>query len=127
MKIVGVSACTIGIAHTYLAQQKVEDAAKAAGDDVKIETQGTIGIENALTAEDIAEADIVLLAVDIKIANEERFSGKKVVKVSTDTGDQIAEQTRGQASRDRRQITSPPLTFTRQGRHHDYERILEES
>ncbi|KFJ01735.1 PTS fructose transporter subunit IIB [Bifidobacterium subtile] len=85
MKIVGVSACTIGIAHTYLAQQKVEDAAKAAGDDVKIETQGTIGIENALTSEDIAEADIVLLAVDIKIANEERFSGKKVVKVSTDT------------------------------------------
>ncbi|MCI1241136.1 MAG: fructose PTS transporter subunit IIB [Bifidobacterium subtile] len=85
MKIVGVSACTIGIAHTYLAQQKVEDAAKAAGDDVKIETQGTIGIENALTAEDIAEADIVLLAVDIKIANEKRFSGKKVVKVSTDT------------------------------------------
>ena len=85
MKIVGVSACTIGIAHTYLAQQKVEDAAKAAGDDVKIETQGTIGIENALTSEDIAEADIVLLAVDIKIANEERFSGKKVIKVSTDT------------------------------------------
>ncbi|MEE8736837.1 PTS fructose transporter subunit IIB [Bifidobacterium subtile] len=85
MKIVGVSACTIGIAHTYLAQQKVEDAAKAAGDDVKIETQGIIGIENALTSEDIAEADIVLLAVDIKIANEERFSGKKVVKVSTDT------------------------------------------
>ncbi|MCH4208527.1 PTS fructose transporter subunit IIB [Bifidobacterium sp.] len=85
MKIVGVSACTIGIAHTYLAQQKVEDAAKAAGDDVKIETQGTIGIENALTPEDIAEADIVLLAVDVKIANEERFNGKKVVKVSTDT------------------------------------------
>ncbi|BDR52111.1 PTS fructose transporter subunit IIB [Bombiscardovia nodaiensis] len=85
MKIVGVTACTIGIAHTYLAQQKLEDAAKAAGDDIKIETQGTIGIENALDEQDINDADVVILAVDIKIANEERFTGKKVVKVSTDT------------------------------------------
>ena len=85
MKIVGVTACTIGIAHTYLAQQKLEDAAKAAGDDIKIETQGTIGIENALTAEDIEQADVVILAIDIKIADEERFKGKKVVKVSTET------------------------------------------
>lgn len=84
MKIVGVTACTIGIAHTYLAQQKLEDAAKAAGDDIKIETQGTIGIENALTAEDIEQADVVILAVDVKIADEERFKGKKVVKVSTE-------------------------------------------
>ena len=52
MKIVGVSACTVGIAHTYMAQQKLEDAAKAAGDEVKIETQGTIGVENELTAQD---------------------------------------------------------------------------
>lgn len=85
MKIVGVSACTVGIAHTYMAQQKLEDAAKAAGDDVKIETQGTIGIENALTEQDIAEADVVLLAIDIKIADEGRFEGRKVVKVSTET------------------------------------------
>lgn len=84
MKIVGVTACTIGIAHTYLAQQKLEDAAKVAGDDIKIETQGTIGIENALTAEDIEQADVVILAVDVKIADEERFKGKKVVKVSTE-------------------------------------------
>ncbi|WP_445338209.1 PTS fructose transporter subunit IIB [Bifidobacterium sp. ESL0822] len=85
MKIVGVTACTIGIAHTYLAQQKLEDAAKAAGDDIKIETQGTIGIENALTADDIKQADVVILAIDIKIADEERFQGKKTVKVSTET------------------------------------------
>ncbi|KFJ04454.1 PTS fructose transporter subunit IIB [Bifidobacterium tsurumiense] len=85
MFIAGVSACTVGIAHTYMAQQKLEDAAKAAGDDIKIETQGTIGIENALTAEDIERADIIILAVDIKIAGDERFEGKKVVKVSTET------------------------------------------
>ncbi|AVI94392.1 PTS fructose transporter subunit IIB [Oenococcus oeni] len=85
MKIVGISACTIGIAHTYIAQEKIETAAKKAGDEVKIETQGTIGIENELDSKDIKNADIVLLAVDVKISGEERFKGKKVIKVSTET------------------------------------------
>ena len=84
MKIVGVAACTVGIAHTYIAQEKLENASKAAGHDVKIETQGTIGIENQLTSEEIAAADIVLLAVDVKIAGEERFEGEKVAKVPTE-------------------------------------------
>lgn len=84
MKIVGVSACTVGIAHTYLAQQKLEDAGKKAGDDIKIETQGTIGVENELTQKEIDDADIVIEAIDVKIANEDRFKGKKKVKVSTD-------------------------------------------
>lgn len=85
MNIVGISACTVGIAHTYIAQEKIEAAAKKAGDTVKIETQGTIGIENPLTEEDIAKADIVLLAVDVQVAGEERFSGKKIVKLPTQT------------------------------------------
>ena len=84
MKIVGVAACTVGIAHTYIAQEKLENAAKAAGYDVKIETQGTIGVENALTPEEIAAADIVILAVDVKISGEERFADKKTVKVPTE-------------------------------------------
>lgn len=83
MNIVGVTACTVGIAHTYIAQKKVEIAAKKAGHNVKIETQGTIGIENALTADEIAQADIVLLA-DVKVSGEERFAGKKVVRVPTE-------------------------------------------
>ena len=53
MKIVGVAACTVGIAHTYIAQEKLENAAKKAGYDVQIETQGTIGIENELTQQQI--------------------------------------------------------------------------
>ncbi|MFM2476413.1 PTS fructose transporter subunit IIB [Celerinatantimonas sp. MCCC 1A17872] len=85
MNIVGISACTVGIAHTYIAQKKIETAAKKAGDNVKIETQGTIGIENKLTDDEIAKADIVLLAVDVKVSGEERFAGKKVVKVTTQT------------------------------------------
>lgn len=85
MNIVGISACTVGIAHTYIAKKKIETAAKKAGDNIKIETQGTIGIENELTAEEISQADIVLLAVDINVSGEERFAGKKVVKVTTET------------------------------------------
>ena len=45
MKVVGVAACTVGIAHTYIAQEKLENAAKKAGCEMKVETQGTIGIE----------------------------------------------------------------------------------
>lgn len=85
MKFVGIAACTVGIAHTYIAQEKLETAAKKAGHDMKVETQGTIGIENQLTPKEIADADIVLLAVDVKIQGEERFFGKKIVKVSTET------------------------------------------
>ena len=84
MKIVGVAACTVGIAHTYIAQEKLENAAKKAGYDVQIETQGTIGIENELTQQHIDDADIVILAIDVKIAGMERFKDKKVLKVPTE-------------------------------------------
>ncbi|EHI73654.1 PTS fructose transporter subunit IIB [Streptococcus tangpeifui] len=84
MKIVGVAACTVGIAHTYIAQEKLENAAKNAGYDIHIETQGTIGVENALTEQQIQEADIVILAIDVKISGMERFEGKKVIKVPTE-------------------------------------------
>lgn len=84
MKIVGVCACTVGIAHTYIAQEKLEKAAKNAGFEAKFETQGSIGKENALTPEEIAAADVVILAIDVKIADRDRFEGKKIVQVSTD-------------------------------------------
>ncbi|CAM2755023.1 PTS transporter, IIB subunit [Streptococcus acidominimus] len=84
MKIVGVAACTVGIAHTYIAQEKLENAAKASGYEAHIETQGTIGIENELTPKQINEADVVILAIDVKISGMERFEGKKVIKVPTE-------------------------------------------
>ena len=77
MKIVGVAACTSGIAHTYIAKEKLLKAAKDLGHEIHIETQGTIGTE------DVKEADVVILAVDIAITGTERFDGKKVVKVPT--------------------------------------------
>lgn len=84
MKIVCVAACTAGIAHTYIAREKLIKGAKALNFDIQVETQGTIGTENALSAADIAAADVVILAVDIKINGEERFKGKPVVRVKTD-------------------------------------------
>ncbi len=84
MKIVGVAACTVGIAHTYIAQEKLENAAKKAGYEIIVETQGTIGTENELTREQIANADIVILAIDVKISGRERFEGKRIIQVSTD-------------------------------------------
>lgn len=85
MKIVAVAACTAGIAHTYIAREKLIKGAAARGHDILVETQGTIGTENALTAEDIEQADVVILATDIKIGGEERFKGKPVVRVKTQT------------------------------------------
>ena len=84
MKIVGVAACTVGIAHTYIAQEKLENAAKKAGHEMHVETQGTIGIENELTPEQIKEADLVILAVDVKISGRERFEGKRIMQVPTE-------------------------------------------
>ena len=76
MNIVGVTACTVGIAHTYIAQKKIETAAKKAGHNVKIETQGTIGIENPLTADEIAAADIVLLAAETAVKSPNKLIEK---------------------------------------------------
>ncbi|WP_060812735.1 PTS fructose transporter subunit IIB [Enterococcus faecium] len=84
MKIIGVAACTVGIAHTYIAQEKLENAAKKAGYEMHIETQGTIGIENELTPEQIKEADLVILAIDVKISGRERFEGKRIIQVPSE-------------------------------------------
>ncbi len=83
MKIVGIAACTSGIAHTYIAKEKLVTAAKELGHEVHIETQGTIGTEDALTEKDIREADVVIIAADIKVGGRERFAGKRTVEVPT--------------------------------------------
>lgn len=85
MKIVGVAACTAGIAHTYIACEKLMKSAQLRGHQIHCETQGTIGVEHELTPEDIKAADVVILAIDVAITGMERFKGKKVVKVDTST------------------------------------------
>lgn len=77
MKIVAVTACPTGIAHTYMSQEAIERECKKRGYQVKVETQGSMGIENELTQSDIEEADVVILAVGIGIDGEERFDEKR--------------------------------------------------
>ncbi|WP_099224179.1 PTS fructose transporter subunit IIC [Listeria costaricensis] len=74
-KIVAVTACAAGIAHTYMAAESIEKAAKKLGYEAKVETNGAIGAENVLTPEDIEQADLVLIAADITISPI-RFTGK---------------------------------------------------
>lgn len=84
MKILAITACTAGIAHTYIAKEKLENAAKEMGDFIKVETQGSIGVENELTPEEIREADIILIAADIRVSKD-RFTGKAVLDIPIST------------------------------------------
>lgn len=77
MKIVGVAACITGVAHTYMAQEAIEQECKKRGYAVKVETQGGMGIENELSEAEIAAADVVVMAVAIGIEGEERFEEKE--------------------------------------------------
>jgi fructose-specific phosphotransferase system IIB component len=81
MKIVAVTACPTGIAHTYMAAEQLEKTAKAMGYEISVETQGSMGVENELTAKAIKEADVAIFAVDIEVENLDRFDGKKIVRV----------------------------------------------
>lgn len=87
MKIVGVAACTVGIAHTYMAQKAVQDECAKRGIECKVEAQGGLGIENELTQEDVDSADLVIETVDVGVENEDRFEQKiaegKFLKVGT--------------------------------------------
>lgn len=80
--IIAITACPSGVAHTYMAAEALERAARAKGWECKVETQGSIGVENKLTAEDVAAADMVILTKDIGILFEERFAGKVIVRIA---------------------------------------------
>lgn len=81
-KVVGVTACPTGIAHTYMAAEALEQTGTKKGVGVKIETQGSGGAKNVLTADDIKDADVVIIAAD-KNVDLARFNGKKLIKAST--------------------------------------------
>lgn len=81
MRIVGITACIAGIAHTYIAKEKLIRAAKELGHWIKIESQGTIGVEDQLTADEIAQADVVIIAADIGVSGKDRFKNKRVLEI----------------------------------------------
>jgi len=84
-RILAVTACPTGIAHTFMAADKLKQAAKELGVDIKVETNGASGVENRLTAKEIEEADGIVVAVG-KTVETARFNGKKVVQVSVSEG-----------------------------------------
>jgi fructose-specific phosphotransferase system IIB component len=81
MKIVAVTACPTGIAHTYMAAEQLEKTAKKLGHSIKVETQGAMGIENELSQAEIDAAELAILATDIALERGERFARIRQVKV----------------------------------------------
>lgn len=85
LKLLAVTACPTGIAHTYMAAEKLQQAADRLGIDMKVETQGSIGAENVLTDNDVREADGIIIAAD-KEVDRERFAGKRVLSTGVADG-----------------------------------------
>ncbi|AVN62650.1 PTS fructose transporter subunit IIB [Mesoplasma coleopterae] len=88
VKVVGITACVTGIAHTYMAEEKMLKAGPQIGVSVRIETQGSKGVGTKLTSKEIDEADVVILATDTSVEME-RFVGKKVY--ATKVGEAIKD------------------------------------
>ena len=95
-KIVAVTACPTGVAHTFMAAEALQQAAKRLGYELQVETQGSVGARNPLSAEAIRDADVVLLAADIEVPAE-RFAGKKIYRCGTGIALKQAEATLNKA------------------------------
>ena len=95
-KLLAVTSCPTGIAHTYMAAEALEKAAKAADCQIKIETRGSAGAKNVLTAEEIAAADCIIVAADAKVPMD-RFDGKKVIICQVSDGISKADRLGQQA------------------------------
>ncbi len=90
-KILGVTGCPTGIAHTFMAAEALKMAAKELNVEIKVETNGAIGVEDALTWDDIQQAECIIVACDKKV-DMERFNGKPVIEVSVAQGIQRAKE-----------------------------------
>ena len=82
LRLLGVTACPTGIAHTYMAAEALKKAAEKQGLSMKVETDGSGGAKNVLTKDEIKDADVIIIAAD-KNVEMARFDGKKVIKAST--------------------------------------------
>ncbi|GEK47588.1 PTS fructose-like transporter subunit IIB [Bisbaumannia pacifica] len=81
-RIVAVTACPTGVAHTFMAAEALSEAGKALGHEIRVETQGSVGAQDQLTEAEIAAAEVVILACDIEV-DPTRFAGKRVYRTST--------------------------------------------
>lgn len=90
-RILAVTSCPTGIAHTYMAAEGLEKAAKAAGCFIKVETRGSGGAKNVLTDQEIKDADCIIVAADAKVPMD-RFHGKKLIECQVTDGISKADQ-----------------------------------
>ncbi len=90
-RILAVTGCPTGIAHTYMAAEALEKKAKELGCSIKVETRGSGGAKNLLTAEEISTADCIIVAADTKVPMD-RFAGKKVIEVQVSDGISKSEE-----------------------------------
>lgn len=81
-KLLAVTACATGVAHTYMAEKALIKAAKKMGVLIKVETQGATGIGHKLTAKDVQIGEAVIFATDTKVRDAERFDNKKVMQIN---------------------------------------------
>lgn len=91
IKILAVTSCPTGIAHTYMAAEGLETAAKEKGCSIKVETRGSGGVKNVLSEKEIEEADCIIVAADAKVPME-RFNGKKVIECQVSDGISKADE-----------------------------------
>lgn len=99
MKLVAITSCPNGIAHTYMAAENLEKAAAKLGVEIKVETQGGVGAENVLTEQDIREADGVIIAAD-KAVDKARFVGKRLINTGVQDGIRKPEELIGRFEKD---------------------------
>ncbi|MDB1125776.1 PTS fructose transporter subunit IIC [Vibrio algarum] len=92
MKILAITACTAGVAHTYMAAKTLENKAKARGYEIKVEKQGANGIDDRITAKDVAEASGIIFATDVGVAEMERFDGLLSVQGKVKDGIKKADE-----------------------------------
>ncbi|MCA0937642.1 PTS fructose transporter subunit IIBC [Vibrio alginolyticus] len=81
-KIVAITACPTGVAHTFMAAEALDEEGKRRGHQIKVETRGSVGAKNQLTDQEIADADLVIIAADIEVPLD-RFNGKKMYRTKT--------------------------------------------
>ncbi|AVS63430.1 PTS fructose transporter subunit EIIBC [Paracidovorax avenae] len=82
LRIVAITSCPTGVAHTFMAAEALEQGARALGHTIQVETQGSVGAQNTLTAADIGAADLVVIAADTQV-NRDRFAGKRLFATGT--------------------------------------------
>lgn len=99
LRLVAITSCPTGVAHTFMAAEALEQGAKALGHRIHVETQGSVGAQNALDEQAIAEADLVIIAADTQV-DRSRFVGKRLHAASTKAAIHDAGALIGRAERE---------------------------